>query len=61
MKRRGQPIMMVTAYDFPSGQIAREAGVELILVGDCAAMTVLGHDSTVPADDGGDAAPDRAR
>jgi 3-methyl-2-oxobutanoate hydroxymethyltransferase len=49
LKRRGQPITMVTAYDFPSGQIASEAGVDLILVGDSAAMTVLGHDSTVPA------------
>jgi 3-methyl-2-oxobutanoate hydroxymethyltransferase len=49
MKRRGRPIAMVTAYDFPSGQIASEAGVDLILVGDSAAMTVLGHDSTVPA------------
>lgn len=49
MKRRGQPIVMVTAYDFPSGAIADQAGVDLVLVGDSAAMTVLGHDSTVPA------------
>jgi 3-methyl-2-oxobutanoate hydroxymethyltransferase len=49
MKRHGRPIAMVTAYDFPSGQIASEAGVDLILVGDSAAMTVLGHGSTVPA------------
>lgn len=49
MKRRGQRITMVTAYDAPSGRLADEAGVELILVGDSAAMTVLGHDSTVPA------------
>ena len=40
---------MVTAYDFPSGRIADDAGVELVLVGDSAAMVVLGHDSTVPA------------
>ena len=40
---------MVTAYDAPSGRLADEAGVDLILVGDSAAMTVLGHDSTVPA------------
>ena len=49
LKRRGQKIAMVTAYDFPSGRIADEAGVELVLVGDSAAMVVLGHDSTVPA------------
>ena len=40
---------MVTAYDAPSGRLADAAGVEIILVGDSAAMTVLGHDSTVPA------------
>ena len=49
MKQRHQPIVMVTAYDAPSGRLADEAGVDLILVGDSAAMTVLGHDSTVPA------------
>ena len=48
LKRRGQKIAMVTAYDFPSGRIADDAGVELVLVGDSAAMVVLGHDSTVP-------------
>jgi len=49
LKRRGQKLAMVTAYDFPSGRIADDAGVELVLVGDSAAMVVLGHDSTVPA------------
>ena len=49
MKRRGEKIVMVTAYDFPSGALADAAGVDLVLVGDSAAMTVLGHDSTVPA------------
>jgi len=39
---------MVTAYDYPSAQIVDEAGVDMVLVGDSAAMTVLGHDSTVP-------------
>ena len=48
MKQRGEPIVMVTAYDFPSAQVAEEAGVDLILVGDTAAMTVLGYGSTVP-------------
>jgi len=49
MKRRGDRIVMVTAYDAPSGRSADAAGVDLILVGDSAAMVVLGHDSTVPA------------
>jgi 3-methyl-2-oxobutanoate hydroxymethyltransferase len=49
MKQRRQPIVMVTAYDAPGGRLADQAGVDLILVGDSAAMTVLGHDSTVPA------------
>lgn len=48
MKARHQPIVMVTAYDAPSGRLADQAGADLILVGDSAAMTVLGHDSTVP-------------
>jgi 3-methyl-2-oxobutanoate hydroxymethyltransferase len=48
MKRKGQPIVMVTAYDHPSARVAEEAGVDLVLVGDTGAMTVLGYDSTVP-------------
>jgi 3-methyl-2-oxobutanoate hydroxymethyltransferase len=49
MKLRRQAIVMVTAYDAPGGRLADQAGVDLVLVGDSAAMTVLGHDSTVPA------------
>jgi 3-methyl-2-oxobutanoate hydroxymethyltransferase len=49
MKGRGQKIVMVTAYDAPGGRLADAAGVDIILVGDSAAMVVLGHDSTVPA------------
>jgi 3-methyl-2-oxobutanoate hydroxymethyltransferase len=48
MKRRGDPIVMITAYDAPAARIADEAGVELILVGDTAAMVMLGHSSTLP-------------
>ena len=49
LKARRQPIVMVTAYDAPGGRLADEAGADLVLVGDSAAMTVLGHPSTVPA------------
>jgi 3-methyl-2-oxobutanoate hydroxymethyltransferase len=49
MKRRGERIVMITAYDAPSGASADAAGVDLVLVGDSAAMVVLGQDSTVPA------------
>jgi 3-methyl-2-oxobutanoate hydroxymethyltransferase len=49
MKARRQPIVMVTAYDAPGGRLADSAGADLVLVGDSAAMTMLGHDSTIPA------------
>ena len=48
MKKAGEPIVMVTAYDFPSAQVAEESGVDIVLVGDTAAMVVLGHDATTP-------------
>jgi len=47
-KRRGEAIVMVTAYDYPSAQVAQEAGVDVVLVGDSGAMTVLGYPSTIP-------------
>jgi 3-methyl-2-oxobutanoate hydroxymethyltransferase len=49
-KRLGEPIVMVTAYDYPSARAAQAAGVDLVLVGDSAATTVLGHSSTTPVD-----------
>ncbi len=48
MKQEGTPIAMVTAYDFPSAQLAEEAGADIIFVGDSLGMVVLGYESTVP-------------
>ncbi len=47
-KRLGEQIVMVTAYDYPSAQVAQESGVDMVLVGDSGAMTVLGYPSTIP-------------
>jgi 3-methyl-2-oxobutanoate hydroxymethyltransferase len=46
MKDRAQPIVMVTAFDFASARVAERAGVDVVLVGDSAAMTMLGYAST---------------
>jgi 3-methyl-2-oxobutanoate hydroxymethyltransferase len=43
---RHEPIVMLTAYDYPSARVAVEAGVDVVLVGDSAAMTVLGYTTT---------------
>ena len=48
MKRRGEKIVMVTAYDAPGGRLADAAGIDLILVGDSSGMVVHGRESTVP-------------
>lgn len=47
MKADREPIVMVTAYDFPTARVAERAGVDMVLVGDSGAQVVLGHDSTV--------------
>ena len=47
MKRDGQKIVMVTAYDAPGARFAEDAGMDIVLVGDTAAMVVLGYDGTV--------------
>ena len=48
MKNAGEPIVMVTAYDYPSALAVEAAEVDMVLVGDSGAMTVLGYESTVP-------------
>lgn len=47
MKARREPIVMVTAYDYPTARTAEQAQVDMVLVGDSGAQVVLGHDSTV--------------
>lgn len=47
MKRRGEKIVMVTAYDAPGGRLADAAGIDLVLVGDSSGMVVHGRSSTV--------------
>ena len=46
MKARGDRIVMVTAYDAPGARFAEDAGIDIVLVGDTAAMVVLGHEGT---------------
>jgi 3-methyl-2-oxobutanoate hydroxymethyltransferase len=48
MKRRGEPITVVTAYDWPTAKLADEAGVEILLVGDSVGTVVLGYETTLP-------------
>ena len=48
MKKRGQKIVMMTAYDCPTARLVDEAGADMILVGDTLGMVVLGYDSTLP-------------
>lgn len=48
MRAQGKPIVAITAYDYPSARLADEAGVDVILVGDSVANTVLGYETTLP-------------
>ncbi len=48
LKRKGEPITVVTAYDFPTARFADQAGVEILLVGDSVGTVLLGYDSTLP-------------
>ena len=47
-KQEGLPITVLTAWDALSAQVVAEAGADALLVGDSLAMTVLGHDTTLP-------------
>ncbi len=47
MKEEGRKITMVTAYDFTQASLAEKAGIDVILVGDSLAMTILGHEGTI--------------
>jgi len=48
LKRKGEPITVVTAYDFPTARYADQAGVEILLVGDSVGTVLLGYESTLP-------------
>src|SRR5437763_8385247 len=48
MKRRGEIISVLTAYDHPTARLADEAGVDIVLVGDSVGTVLLGYDSTLP-------------
>ena len=48
MKRRGEKIAMLTAYDYHSARVADAGGIDVILVGDTLGMVVQGHENTLP-------------
>jgi 3-methyl-2-oxobutanoate hydroxymethyltransferase len=48
MKRKGEPIVVVTAYDHPTARLADEAGIEILLVGDSVGTVLLGYENTLP-------------
>lgn len=48
MKKDGEQVAWITAYDFPTASFAQQAGMDMILVGDSLGMVVLGYQSTIP-------------
>ena len=48
MRDEGQPVSMLTAYDYPTAEVLDEAGIDMLLVGDSVAMVVQGHETTLP-------------
>jgi len=46
LRERGEPAEWITAYDYPTAVFADRAGADVLLVGDSAAMTMLGHENT---------------
>src|ERR1700677_126357 len=48
MKRRGEKISMLTAYDFSLARILDDAGIDVLLVGDSASNVMAGHETTLP-------------
>src|SRR5437867_4099284 len=47
-KKRREPIVMMTCYDYPSARLLEDAGVDVLFIGDTLGMVVLGYDSTIP-------------
>ena len=48
MKRRGEKITVLTAYDATMARLLDRAGIDVLLVGDSLGMVVMGHENTVP-------------
>ncbi len=48
MKRKGELVTWITAYDFPTASLAEQAGIDMILVGDSVGMVVYGYPGTLP-------------
>lgn len=47
-KKRGERVVMMTCYDYPSARLLEAAGVDILLIGDTLGMVVLGYDTTIP-------------